>query len=168
MTINYELKEEDFIQFNLHYIEDSPSQRKAYWSLRLLIPMLFSGLIYIIGTVIFNQPSIYWTITAIGFFGLWVLYFPEQYRKTIIKQTKKMLSKGVTGTVFGEKTLTISDTALTVSGENVHEELRLQDIKAIESYEDMILIYNSKRSAVIVPKRELKWEEARILANLKN
>lgn len=167
MTINYELKEEDFIQFNLHYIEDSPSQRKAYWSLRLLIPMLFSGLIYIIGTVIFGQPPIYWTITAIGVFGLWVLYFPEQYRKTIIKQTRKMLEKGRTGTVFGEKTLTISESAITVTGENVQKEVKLKEIKTIENYADMILIYHSKRSAIIVPKRQLKWEEIRILANLK-
>ncbi|GEK88219.1 YcxB-like protein [Alkalibacterium putridalgicola] len=167
MIINYELNEEDFVRFNLHYIEDSPAQRKTYWFLRLLIPLFFSGLIFLMGTVLFRQPAIYWVITATGFFGLWVLYFPEQYRKTILKQTRKMLSKGEKDYLFGEKSLTISEYTITVTGENAQEELKLKDIKRIEQYDDMILIYDSNRSAIIVPTRELSWDEVKIVATLK-
>ncbi|WP_091529272.1 YcxB family protein [Alkalibacterium subtropicum] len=167
MIINYEVNEEDFIQFNLHYIIDSPAQRKTYWFLRLLIPLMFSVLIYFIGTVLFSQPAIYWMIIATGFFGLGVLYFPDQYRKVILKQTRKMLSKGKKDGLFGEKTLTISEDAVTVTGDKAQEELKLKDIKRIEQYDDMILIYDSSRSAVIVPTRELSWDEVKIVATLK-
>lgn len=167
MKLNYELTEEDFIHFNVHHVLDSPAQRKAYWFLRIFIPLLFSGLIYFIGTVLFRQPVIYWAITASGFFGLWVLYFPDQYRKTIIKQSKKKLSKGYKDTIFGEKILTYSDHAVTVTGDNGQDEYELEDIKRIEQYEDMILFYISKNSAIIIPTRQLTWDEIKILANLK-
>ncbi|MDZ7834346.1 MAG: YcxB family protein [Alkalibacterium sp.] len=69
------------------------------------------------------------------------------------------MSKGYKETIFGEKSLTYSDHAVTVTGDNEQEEFKLEDIKRIEQYEDMILFYISKNSAIIIPTRQLTWDE---------
>lgn len=167
MTINYELSEEDYIKFNVHHIEDSPSQMKLFWVLRVLLPLLCAVAIYSIGTALFEESHVYWSIIAIGFFIVWVLYYPAQHKKMIASQTKKMLSEGDNTSLFGKKTLTVKDTLMTVTGENEQEQFKIESIKKIKQLDDLIVIYNSSVSAIIIPIRDLSLEEIDYLKSLK-
>lgn len=167
MIINYELTEEDFIQFNVHHIEDSPSQKKMYWVLRILMPLLFSVAIYSIGTGLFNQSYIYWSLISISFFIAWVIFYPIQHKKIILNQTRKMLSEGDNSSLFGEKILTVKEDVITVTGENEHEQFKRENIKKIKQYNDMLLLYNSSVSAMIIPTRNLTETEIDYVKNLK-
>ncbi|HAJ70250.1 MAG TPA: hypothetical protein DCO62_03375 [Alkalibacterium sp.] len=167
MTIHYEITQKDFVNFNLYYIENSNTQRKNYLSVRILIPLVFSVLLFIMGTILFNQPVIYWTIISMGIFGLWFLYFPKQYHNLIAKEAEKKLSKGSFKNMLGEKNMHIDEVAITITGDKQNEKVKVEDIETIEQYKDMIIIYYSDKQVIIVPTRSLSWEEIRIVSILK-
>lgn len=45
MEIHYTISEEDYIQFNLYHMEESPSMRKQFQMLRLYLPILMAVVI---------------------------------------------------------------------------------------------------------------------------
>lgn len=167
MIIHYEITKKDFVNFNLHYIENSKAQRNNYLSVRILIPLLFSVLLFIMGTLLFKQPIIYWSIISAGIFGLWFLYFPKQYHNLIAKEAEKELSKGSFNNMLGKKSMHIDEYAITITGDNQNGRVKIDDIENIEPYSDMIIIYYSNKQVIIIPTRSLSWEEIRIVSILK-
>ena len=158
MKITFEVNKDDYINFNLYHLQNSKTHKKMFNILRYIIPIVFFILIYMIGTKIFNQPSIYWIIVAIIFSVLWILKYPKQYKRLIIKQTDKILNEGDNSSIFGRKTLEITDKFIEVKGEFTSEKVSLESIKEVKVYEDMILIYISGFMAHIIPRRYLDTE----------
>lgn len=163
MEFKFEVTEEDYIKFNLYHMENSPSQKKTFNLLRYLLPLLFSVPIYAIGTVLFKQPKIYWIVIAILFVLIWIITYPNQYKKLIKKQTKKLLQEGDNSSIFGEKTMMIDENNIKVLGKFTSETILKKSIKDIKVYNDMILIYLSGITAQIVPTRYLNDESKKSL-----
>ncbi|MDE1549607.1 YcxB family protein [Jeotgalibaca caeni] len=153
MKIQFELTEEDYISFNLHHLEHSPSQKRMYQLSRFLLPMVCAVLIYLIGTFVLNQPSAYWIFVAVIFVVVWTLTYPKQHIKLVTKQLKKMSREGDNSTFYGKKTMTISEDTITVEGNQSTEIVAKENIKTIRVHEDMVLLYLSAVSAQIIPTR---------------
>ena len=169
MKINFEITKDDYINFNLYHLENSKSHKNTFNILRYVIPIIFSIPIYFIGGGILNQPSIYWIIVSIIFSIIWILTYPKQYKKLIVKQTDKMLSEGDNSSIFGSKSLEIVDGTIVVKGDFISEIVSLESIKDIKVYEDMILIYISGFVAHIIPRKYLdKDTEKEFIKELKN
>lgn len=115
MEVNFEVKKEDYIKFNLYHAENSPSQKKNLNLLRYGIPVLFSLPIYFIGTNLFKQPSIYWIIIAILFSAIWIITYPKQYKSLIKKEIEKLISEGDNSEIFGKKNMIIDDEQFTAN-----------------------------------------------------
>lgn len=145
---------------------NSPSQKKTYNLLRFIVPLLFSVPIYTIGTTVFKQPEIYWMISALLFIIFWIIYYPKQFRKTIKKQTKKLLLEGDNSSFFGKKTMIIDENNLKVISADSTEVISLKSIKFVKVYDDMILIYLSAVTAQIIPTRYLNENSKRYLLKI--
>lgn len=168
MKINFEITKEDYINFNLHHLENSKSQRNTFNILRYVIPILFTPPIYFIGTGVFKQPSWFWAMVAIVFTVVWILTYPKQYRKLVTKQTNKLLSEGDNSSIFGSKSLEIVDGDIIVKGDYTSETVALESVKDVKIYDDMILIYINSISAEIIPRRYLNEEvEKELIKELK-
>lgn len=169
MKIDFEITKEDYINFNIHHLENSKSQKNTFNILRYAIPLIFSVPIYFIGTGIFNQPSIYWIIISIVFSVTWILTYPKQYKKLVAKETDKIISEGDNSSIFGVKTLEINDGEIVIKGKSISETLSVESIKDVKIYEDMILIYVGGFVAHIIPRRYLDKEtEKEFIKELKN
>ncbi len=155
MEIKFEVTKEDYIKFNLYHTENSPSQKKNLNLLRYIIPVLFSLLIYFIGTNLFNQPSIYWIIIAILFSLIWMITYPKQYRYLIQKETEKLINEGDNSEIFGKKKMIIDNETITVYNKSSSESIQINAIKDVKIYDDIIAIYTSAITAYIVPIRYL-------------
>lgn len=163
IEIKFEITEDDYIKFNLYHIENSPSQKRTYNLLRYVIPLLFSMPIYAIGISLFKQPSIYWIIIATLFVLVWIITYPNQYKKLIRKQTKKILQEGDNSSFFGKKTMVIDDNNIKVFSEFTSETISKKSIKTIMVYDDMILVYLSGFTAQIIPTRYLNDESQKYI-----
>lgn len=155
MTIEYKITEEDYINFNLYHMQNSPSQKNLYNILRFILPVPLMGYIYFTGTRQLNQPAIYWGIIALGFYVFWIYMYSKLNKRTIRKQSEKMLNEGDNSSLFGKKTLDIVDDVLIITEENATTTLSKDSIKDIKEYDDMLLLYLSAVSAHIIPKRYL-------------
>lgn len=169
MKINFEITKDDYIKFNLYHLENSKLHKNIFNIIRYIIPITLCIPIYLIGTRVFNQPSIYWIIVAMGFLIIWILTYPKEYRKSITKRVDKFISQGDNSSIFGSKTLEIIDGAIVVKGDFISETISLEGIKDIRIYEDMILIYLSGFVAQIIPRRYLDKEtEKEFIKELKS
>ena len=155
MEINFEVTKEDYIKFNLYHVENSPSQNRNFILLRYLVPVLFSIPIYFIGTNLFKQPSVYWAIVAVLFSVIWIITYPKQYRALVKKETEKLISEGDNSEIFGQKSMVIDDEAVIIHHKSSSERILKNAIKDVKVYDDIIIIYLSSITAIIIPTRYL-------------
>lgn len=161
MTIEYEILEEDYINFNLYHMQNSPSQKKLFNTLRIILPAVFMPVIYFTGTLLLKQSSLYWGIIALGFFIFWIYYYPKTYNKAIKKQSLKLLNEGDNSSFFGKKKIDILDDQLILKEGEVTSTFSKDRVKEIREYDDMIVLYLSAVSAHIIPKRYLSDKDIR-------
>lgn len=156
MEITYELLEEDYVAFQLNHIEHSPSQKRILLTIRYILPIVCALVIYFIGTSVFNQPAIYWSIIALLFtLGCWY-YYPTLHENSIRKQTLNMLKEGDNSSVFGVKKVIIGDDSIQIiEGNESESSLSRQQLKEIKLYENQIVLYVSAVQGVIIPKRSM-------------
>lgn len=161
MTIAYEVTEEDYVNFNLYHIQHSPSQKNWYNTIRFVLPVLSMPVIYFTGTLVFNQPRILWMITAVLFYIYWINSYPKQHKKTVRKQTVKLLNEGDNSSLFGKKSLEIVGDNLIFTEESATSTLSKRGVKSIKESDDMLILYVSAVSAIIIPKRYLSDQDIR-------
>jgi hypothetical protein len=89
---------------------------------------------------------------------IYFITYPKQYKRLIIKETKKVLQEGDNSSIFGKKTIIIEEDDLKVISEDSTETTSKASIKDIKVYDDMILIYMSGITAHIIPTRYLDEE----------
>lgn len=158
MEVRYTMTEEDYINFNIHHINNSPSQKNMIFVLRYILPLLAGIFIYYIGAVVRQQPKVYWIIIALLYLVLWATYYPKHHRKNIARQIKKMLKEGENTSLFMEKTLKIEGDIIEIIDENSSERTLKSNISHIKIYDDMIAIYLNSLSAHVIPIRYLNEE----------
>lgn len=158
MEITYELKEEDYVAFNLYHIEHSPSQKRILMMARYLLPFAGALVIYFFGTRVFNQPELYWVIISLLFMVGWWVYYPTMHEKSIRKQTLKLLNEGDNSSFFGEKKMVIEQDSIYIVDEHSSETISRQNVKEIKVYEDQIILYLSAVQGLIIPKRNMDVE----------
>ncbi|MDD4844401.1 MAG: YcxB family protein [Anaerotignum sp.] len=155
MEINFELTEEDFIKFNLYHMENSPSQKKLYLSLRFALPLLCAVPIYLIETGVFRQSGLSWLTISILFAAGWIFFYPKRHKHILRKQIKKLLHEGDNSSLFGKKTMLIDEKYIKIFDEHSSETILKNNIKSVKIYDDLILIYLSAITAHIIPIRNL-------------
>ena len=140
MELKYEVTEEDYIKFNIHHAENSKAHKKTYNMLKYFIPMLCGIGIYFTGPSLFKQPKLYWGIVAILFILIWVVGFPEKYKKLVRKSMEAMLRDGDNSSIICKSTMIIGENDIKVINEYSAEITSREGIKEVRVYDDMILI----------------------------
>ncbi len=169
MKIRYELTEDDYIQFNLYHMQNSPSQKKTFMISRYLLPLLLAIPIYLFGTLVFKQPSLFWIIIAVLYTVIWMVTFPKLFKRNVTKAMKKMAQEGDNSNFYGLKTLEIEDDKIIATDDTTTSIVLKSAIKDIKVYDDMVLLYESAISAHIIPTRSLSNEKVdQLLKELSN
>ena len=154
MKLKYQLTEKDYIDFTIFHHQSSKSYKKQELVLRYILPLVFTPVIYWIGTVVFKQPSIYWIIISIVFYLYWALPFNKRHRKLLEKEVKRNLARNKNETMFGEKTLEIEEDILIVKDGLTQETITKDAIVNVVVNGNAIYVYISSVQAVII----VNWE----------
>lgn len=155
MEIAYEITEDDYKQFNLYHMENSPSHKNLGLTLRYGLSLLCALIIFGAGVGLLQQPPIYWGMIAVAFALVWMVTYPKQQEKIIGKQMDKFLAEGNNAAIFGKKTLRIDSDYIEVIGEYSSEKTRRKSIQKIGVHEDLIFIYLSAITAEIVSTKDI-------------
>ncbi len=159
MTLNYNLTEEDYIDFNLFHYNNSPKMKKQNTRQLVAIPVLF----FILGTlyVVFTKPDSILAPLIICILGtvVWVLAYPFFVKRELKKQVVTLMKEGKKDELVGEYTLTINE-------DGIHEKNHARSVKSdydiiekISMDDKHLYIYNGPMSAFMVPHTAFKSTE---------
>lgn len=154
MEIEYNLTEDDYLQFNIFHLKHSKTAARVLIILRLTGPVIFLLAAYFFPTI--DNLSFPVLLTIFIFLSVvWFLFYPKYYYNFIKRHTLKMIREGKNEGLLGKHWLTMSENDLVET--SVVNELKvpwsgIQEFKEDDNY---FYLYNSAISTFIIPKREL-------------
>lgn len=156
MKVRFTLTEQAYLDFSIHHIEHSDTQRKLARRGRLGLPIALSLMgagLAIWVTCRFGVHRLPFSYLA-GYFGvsaLWYALYPRCSRKWMDKRFKAFLDEGNGKEFLGDFTLELLDDRLRVEGVNdVAEAMYGKVVKLVEN-KGCLYIYTGGMTAIIVP-----------------
>lgn len=159
MTLHYTITQEDYIEFNVFYMENSKQQKQINRFMRFGFSIFGSIAVYFGGRWFTQGSNIYWIIVALLFMVGWYLYFPQFMKKTQIKYFKKLLKEGDNSALFGKRELVVHKDYLEVKDATTTSILNSKNLLEWKETENLIILYVSSITAHVIPKRDLSGSE---------
>lgn len=154
MEINYNLSEEDYLNFNMFHAKNSTAVRRALNLQRFLTPIIFIILSFVlskVGGIHFLGVFIPFLVVSI----LWIIFYPKYFYSYMIRNTKRMINEGKNDGLLGEHQMILSEEGIIDSNSNGETKVTWSGIKTLSEDKHNIYLYNSSVSAYILPKRAL-------------
>lgn len=158
MKIDYNLTEEDYLNFNMFHLKNSKTATKSLNLQRFLTPLFLIAFGYIFSTITeIEFLSIFITFLIIS--TLWIIFYPKYFYSHVSRQTKKMIQEGKNGGLLGKHLLLMTEEGLIETTPNSETKVSWASVKEFVEDEDNFYLYNSGLSAIILPKRDVADEE---------
>lgn len=154
MNIQYELTEEDYINFNLYHIKNSKTGKRALMLQRFLSPLFFIIVSYVY-SMIGNMPFLPLFITFFILSILWIVFYPKYFYRLITRNVRKMIKEGKNEGLIGQHQLKLSEERLVDTSSNKETTITWTGITGFKEDNGYFFLYNSSVSAYILPKREM-------------
>jgi hypothetical protein len=154
MDINYNLREEDYINFNVFYLKNSKTAIRSLNLQRYLAPVFFIIMSYVL-SLAGDKPFVGLFITFLITSILWIVFFPKYFYSSVTRRIKKMIKLGEYVGFCGDHVLTITDEGIVESTSNGQTKVNWSGIIGFKEDSDYFYLFNSSGGAFIIPKREL-------------
>lgn len=158
MKLDYQLTEEDYIEFNLHHMSVSKAYKRAIFSQRCIFFLLLLML-----TFLFSRTSeLHWSVWAVLFgimYVFFILFFPKRLKKLTENRIKKMLREGDNSDFLGPQFLEITEAGISKKSNSSEKKNGWDSVQKVEESKNLILIYVSSLSAYMIPKKVFENEE---------
>lgn len=155
MELEFELTEEDYINYNIDHSKKSPSIKKS-----IMIQRVFGPIVFIIApflVVKFSDIPLWYWITIFGISSVvWLIFYPKYANWEMKKRLKKMLEEGSNENLFNRRKIILTDQGLSQVSPTGETNVKWDSIVSIEETDEYIYIYISSVSAHIIPKRVFK------------
>ena len=154
MEIEFELLEEDYVNFNIEHANSSVSVKRSLILQRTLGPFVF--LIATLALVKFSEIPMWYWITIFSIMSvIWLVFYPNYFNWEMRRNIKKMLKEGNNKNLLQKRKLIVTDKAIIETSTASETKTPWSDINKVEETSEYIYIYNSSISAYIIPKRVL-------------
>lgn len=168
MKLQYHLTEQDYIDFNLNFFQNSPTMKKSVLKGRIAAPIIF----VIAPFLVPSSSSLNPTIGKIIFFTmavLWGAFYPAMIKKGFVRNIHKTLQEK-SNNFLGDKTLELTPGGILTKGS--HEEVltAYDSIIDVQESGESVYLYTSSVSAIIISPSAFNTKESRqeFLSSLKN
>ncbi|WP_297247159.1 YcxB family protein [uncultured Brachyspira sp.] len=165
----YRLTEDDFIDFQLHYLKSNSNMNSSVKKTIIILVVLY--------IVVFASMAIYFRDNAFlivviallvsAFSILQILTYKKRLEKKIVKKVKEYVRSGKLDKVFGDKELTIYDNKVVFKEDRGTSEFNKDEIIKIDSTNKCVFFYIDEMSAIIIPKQILNSEDIDLLLSYK-
>lgn len=161
MRLFYTLTKEDYVEFNICHINNTPALKKTMGVQRIGIGLAFFLMPFVMHKITginFNLFMI--TFSIIGF--SWIIFYKFIFKLIMTRGVKKMLKKDEENILLGEKVLELKNKKLIKITKDKEEELLLDTIIKIIENKNNIYIYVSEIEAYIIPDKAFKDNNDRV------
>ena len=152
MKIDYTLTKEDYIAYNIHHIEHSPTLKRSINIQRYGLALIFLIFPFIIAG--FTQiPLQLWLIVYGTVFIVWIRFYPKYFVNSTKKRILRLIEEGNNSSLFGPRSIIMTEEGVEEISEQGESRVTWNFIDRIEETQDYIYIYTSSVNAYVVPVR---------------
>ncbi len=155
MNIKYELSQEDYIGFNLNFIETSPVMKRSLIVQRFLFPIIYLVLPNFLSSIMeipFTLLMVVFSIVAI----VWMIFYGKWYKNRIAKKIRKLLSAGRVPGIVGEHEIFVDDQQ--ISDRTLESFTNYNVVEKVNETKTFLYVYVSEVMAYIIPKSAFENE----------
>lgn len=155
MEIKFTITEEDYIRFNLFHIKNSKTAMNALKIQRLLIPILYLVVGFVLAEVSDGSHGLWLSIFLV--LGLvWFFFYPKYFYYSVQRRVQKMLKEGKNEGILGEHDMVLSEEGIHDTTSSGETSAKWSNIQNFTEDEHNLYLFNTSLSAYIIPKREIK------------
>ncbi|QTM06158.1 YcxB family protein [Brachyspira hyodysenteriae] len=165
----YKLTEDDFIDFQLHYLRINSNMTSSIKKTIIILIALYI-VVFVSMAIYFRDNAFLIIIIALlvsAFSVLQIVTYKKRLEKKIVKKVKEYVRSGKLDKVFGDKELTIYDDKVIFKEDRGTSGFNKDEIKKIDSTNKCIFLYIDEMSAIIIPKQILSSEDIDFLLSYK-
>jgi hypothetical protein len=159
MTIDYDLTKQDYIDFNINYMNNSKSMKNSMLLQRFIIPVVYLALPLFLKQVT-RIPIWYWYCVFIIFSLIWIIRYPKMIEKSVTKKVSKLIDEGKATGIVGHHRFTYTNEGIVDKTE--FSETKYSVFERVVESDKHIFIYVSSVMAYIIPIRVFKNQEEKL------
>lgn len=157
MEFHYEIKKEDYIALNLHYLNSNALVQKS-----ILVTRIASAVIcLLIGTALmyFLKLSplsmlVYGALALVCFFGT-----PYYMRRKVVKNAENVLKRANNDKLYGQKTMTLGEDGFRFHGEGEDQTYSYETVCRIATDTAHFYVFVDEYASLIIPFTAFQTEE---------
>lgn len=150
--VEYDLTKEDYIAFNMHHIDHSPTIKRSLFIQRYVVALVFLAFPFIYSNVS-GVPLLLPIIIYGAVFIIWILFYPRYFTASMKKRILKMIDEGGNASLFGPRSFTLSETGVEEVSDQGESRSSWRSIEKIDETVDHIYVYISSINAYLIPTR---------------
>lgn len=152
MKIDFILTKEDYIAYNIHHIEHSPSMRKSLNIQRYGLAMIFLVFPFIIASLT-SIPLPVWLVVYGTVFIVWIKFYPKYFISSTKKRIVRLIEEGNSANLLGERSILLTEDGVEEISPQGESRTTWGSIEKIDETDDYTYIYTSPINAYLVPTR---------------
>lgn len=158
MKLEYDLSEQDYMAFNMHYIKYSKRIRSSLFVQRYLISLIFLVIPFVTGGA--KYISLGGSLAlAVVIYVLWVVFYPKYFNGALKKRVTKILNQGNNKSLLGRRTMSLGEDGISEMGNYGDGKIPWDSIKKVEETNEHIFVYINDVNAYVIPIRAFKNED---------
>lgn len=153
MEINYNITEEDYVNFNIYHNQNSKFMKRTILTMIIMIPVIFILLDYIRLKRITPVSVVISLILAV------LAYLLKNKVLTFIVKTsvKQMMREGKINEFIGNHNVTLSDNTIRLKDKYQTQEFSYDAVQSIRyDFKGYLVVYVGTLSAILIPESAFK------------
>lgn len=146
MTIEYDVTEQDYLNFNLYHAGHSRYSKNQTFMLRY-----GAALLMLLAFFVLYRGSMLAVAIGIVFVIMWIVLFPKYYEGLIKRSVKKMISEGKNNDFIGHQRLTLKDDCIEEATRDSTSATKYSAVEKLCYGYDCIYVYIGALKAFIIP-----------------
>lgn len=150
MELQYEIKEQDFIDYNMYFIDHDPLIQKTMRKLS----MIMAGLVLVGGFALMYVFDALSVLSIVVYLALAVACFfigPAWFKRSARKNVRRTIQRAVNKHICGTKTLRLLENGVQLVGESEDTLHPYEAFKRVVAAQNQVYLYLDDLSALIVP-----------------
>lgn len=160
MKLEYNMIKDDYIAFNMHYIETSPTIKRTLLIQQYGVALVFLIIPYFYSRIV-GTPMLLSYIVYGAIFLAWILYYPKYFMSITKKRTIKMIDEGDNSSIYGMQRITLTDAGIEQESNTGESRTSWSGIERIDETKEYIYIYIGTMNAYLVPNRAFEDDKQR-------
>lgn len=147
MKLEYEITNEDYLKFNMHYLDNSADVKRSLFISRIMLTIITLGVAFL--TI--RDGSIYGYLYFALIWLVIMVFFKKYFRYFMERKLKKMIKDGKNKGFLGQSSLEVQEDGLYSTSQNAEQKTKWEGVQKIATTSEHIFIYVGELAAIIVP-----------------